>query len=95
MLSLTGMLNNATIASIYFIFLNELVKKRRIGKLEHMTNNGGYLLALDLFNFVNCQQRCSARFNSHVWKLCVQMLFTGVCDKNKMLNGERAFILNS
>ena len=22
------------------------------------------------------------------------ILFTGVCDKNKMLNGERAFILN-
>ena len=24
-----------------------------------------------------------------------KILFTGVCDKNKILNGERAFILNT
>ena len=37
-------------ASIHFFLLNELVKKRGIGKLKHMPNNGRYLLALDLFN---------------------------------------------
>ena len=52
-LSLTGMLNGAAMASIYFFLLNKLVKKRGIGKLEDMTNNGGYLLALDLFDFVH------------------------------------------
>ena len=61
MLSLTGMLNSATMASIYFFLLNELVKKRGIGKLKHMPNNGGYLLALDLLNFVNRQQRFKCR----------------------------------
>ena len=52
-LSLTGMLNSAAMASIYFFLLNELIKKRGIGKLEHMANNGGHLLALDLLNFVH------------------------------------------
>ena len=51
-LSLTGMLNSATMASIYFFLLNELVKKRSLGKLKQMPNYGCYLLALDLFNFV-------------------------------------------
>ena len=27
--------------------------------------------------------------------ICSKILVTGVCDKNKMLNGERAFILNT
>ena len=62
MLSLTGMLNSAAMAAIHFFLLNELVKKRGMGKLEYMTDNGGYLLALDLLNLVNRQQRCSARF---------------------------------
>ena len=51
---------------------------------------------LDLFNFVNRQQRCSVRFDLIVWKLSLsKMLLTGVCDKNKMLNGESAFILKT
>ena len=69
------MLNSAAMASNYFFFLNELVTIRGIGKLEHMTNNGGYLLALDLFNFINCQQRCSALFDLHVWKLSAQKYY--------------------
>ena len=52
MLSLTGMLNIATMASFNFFFLNKLVTKR-IGKLAHIPNNGGYLLALDVLNFVH------------------------------------------
>ena len=52
-LSLTGMLNSAAMASIDFFLLNELVKKRSIGQLKHMPNNGGYLLALALLNFVH------------------------------------------
>ena len=52
-LSLTGMLNSATMASIYLFLLNQLVKKCSIGKLKHMPNNGRYLLALDLFTFVH------------------------------------------
>ena len=47
------MLNSATMASIYFFLLNEFVKKRGIGKLKHMPNNGHDLFALDLFNFVH------------------------------------------
>ena len=27
--------------------------------------------------------------------ICSKIFFTGVCDKNKILNGERAFILNT
>ena len=44
---------SAAMASIHFFFLNELVIKRGIGQLKYMPNNGGYLLALDLFNFVH------------------------------------------
>ena len=56
-LSLARMLNSAALASIYFFLLNELVKKRGIDKLKHMANNRGYLLVLDLFNFINRQHR--------------------------------------
>ena len=36
MLSLTGMLESATMASSYLFLLNELVKNRGIGELEHI-----------------------------------------------------------
>ena len=44
---------SAAMASINFFFLNEFVKKRGIGQLKHMPNNGRYLFALDLLNFVH------------------------------------------
>ena len=93
---IVGMLNSAAMESINFFLLNELVKKRSIGKLEHMANDHGYLLALNLFNFINRQQRFRCGFDLHVRKLSAQRYqFIGVCDKNKRLNGERAFILNT
>ena len=55
--------------------LNELVKKRGIGKLKHMPNNGRYLFALDLLNFVNRQHRFKCGFDLHVWKLSAQKYF--------------------
>ena len=55
-----------------------------------------FLLFPETLNFVNRQHRFRCGFDLHVWKLSARskILVTGVCDKNKMLNGERAFILN-
>ena len=35
--------------------------------LEHMSDETGYSSTLDFFYLVNRQQRCSARFDLHVW----------------------------
>ena len=92
------MLNSATMASINFFLLNKLVKKRSIDKLEHMTNNSGYLLALDLLNFVHIgwdvDSTCmfGAIFEKCRWQLD---FFPGEASwKNNAFFKTGAFILN-
>ena len=54
-------------AVMQLFLLNEFVNHIRISPLEYMTDKTGYLLTLDFFHFVNRQQRCSTRFDLHVW----------------------------
>ena len=53
--------------TLLFLLLNEFVNQSRIGQLEHKSDKTGYPLALDFLYFVNRQQRCSPRFDYHVW----------------------------
>ena len=49
------------------LLLNEFVNHCRISQLKHMYDKTGCPLSLGFFHFVNRQQRCSARFDLHVW----------------------------
>ena len=54
-------------AVMQLFLLNEFVNQSRISRLEYMPVKTGYPLTLDFFHFGNRHQRCSARFDLHVW----------------------------
>ena len=67
MLVLTWVLNSTTVAVIQLFLLDEFVNHSRMSQLEYMTDKTGYPLSLNFFDFVNRQQRYSARLDLHVW----------------------------
>ena len=71
-------------------------KKRNIVKLEHMT-----AIIVATFSHWICSLSSMVNIGLDVDSNCMleairsKILFTEVCDKNKMLNGERGFISNT
>ena len=89
-------------AVMQLLLLNEFVNHSRISQLQYITDKTGYLLTLDFFHFVNRQQRCSVRFDLHVWTDVLKNIGDSKTFfranwtfKNKMLKGRRAFILKT
>ena len=59
MLSLTWVLNSTTVTAIQ-LFLTECINHSGISRVDHMADKTCYPLPLNLCQFIDSQQKCSA-----------------------------------